>query len=93
MDKEEFNKALNKIIANAWTDEQFRMTLLADTTAIFKENGIDLPEGLEVKAVEDTEKIVHFILPLHQSKMNCLMKISRLMRLSRRSYLKTLQRF
>jgi hypothetical protein len=34
-----------------------------DPAAVFKENGIDVCEGIEVKRVENTDKIVHFILP------------------------------
>ncbi|AKB83542.1 hypothetical protein MSBR3_2964 [Methanosarcina barkeri 3] len=32
--------------------------------AVLKEEGVDVPEGLEVRAVENTEKLVHMIIPL-----------------------------
>lgn len=28
-----------------------------------KENNVDMPEGIEVKVVENTDKLVHFTLP------------------------------
>jgi len=63
MDREEFQKAFGKSIAKAWTDEAFKAKLLADPTAVFKENGIEVPEGVEVKMLENTENMVHFVLP------------------------------
>jgi hypothetical protein len=32
--------------------------------AVLKEEGVDVPAGLEVRAVENTEKLVHMIIPL-----------------------------
>lgn len=63
MDREEFQKAYGKLVAKAWADEEFKAKLLADPMAVFKENDITIPAGLEVKIVENTDKIAHMILP------------------------------
>lgn len=63
MSKEEQNKKLGKTIAKAWEDDAFKKRLLEDATTVFKEEGLSVPEGVEVKVVEDTEKVYHVILP------------------------------
>ena len=64
MEGEELQKAYGKIVVKAWGDEEFKEKLLADPAAVFKDNGIDIPQGVEVKMVEAaTEKVVHFVLP------------------------------
>ncbi len=63
MDKDEFQKAYGKLVAKAWSDDDFKEKLLADPMIVFKESKIMLPDGIEVKMVENTDKITHFILP------------------------------
>ena len=63
MDSEEFQKAYGKIVAKAWRDEAFKAQLIADPTEVFREYGVAVPEGVEVKMVENTDKVVHFSLP------------------------------
>ena len=63
MDRDEFQKAYGKLVAKAWSDDDFKAKLLADPMVVFKENELTVPEGIEVKMVENTEKITHFILP------------------------------
>ena len=52
-----------KLVAKAWSDEAFKQRLLKDPTAVAKEAGLDLPGGMALKVVEDTDKLVHFVLP------------------------------
>ena len=61
---QEQDKKIGQIIAKAWTDEAFKQRLLADATAVFKEEGVSVPEGVEVKAFENTEKVVYLVLPV-----------------------------
>ena len=63
MEKEIFSEAFKKILAGAWFDDRFKAKLLADPIVVFKENGIELPEGVEVKVLENTEKVIHLTLP------------------------------
>jgi hypothetical protein len=50
-------------VARTWADEAFKKRPLADPMAVMKEAGADLPEGLQFKVVEDTDRLVHLILP------------------------------
>ena len=63
MDAKEFQKAYGKLVAKAWADEDFKAKLLADPAAVFKDNEIAVPEGVELKIVENTKSTFHMILP------------------------------
>ncbi|MGC1879392.1 MAG: NHLP leader peptide family RiPP precursor [Rhabdochlamydiaceae bacterium] len=60
---EAFTKAWAKIIAKAWSDPAFKQRLLKDPLTVFKENGIELPPGVQCKVNESTDKIVYLSLP------------------------------
>jgi len=64
MNKLEQGKKIGQVITKAWNDDSFKQRLLADTMAVLKEEGVQVPAGLEVRAVENTEKLVHMIIPL-----------------------------
>lgn len=61
--REEWKKKYGKIVVKAWTDEEFRMRLMSDPKCVFKENGIDVPDNVEIKVVENTNNVVHLTLP------------------------------
>ncbi len=63
MDRGEFQKAYGKLVAKAWSNDEFKTELLSDPMKIFSENEIQIPDGIEVRMVENTDKIIHFILP------------------------------
>lgn len=63
MDPKEFQKAYGKLVAKAWSDAEFKAELLADPMKVFKENSMEVPAGIEVRIVENTDKILNFILP------------------------------
>jgi len=62
-EEKDIQRDYGKIVARAWEDEDFKKELLSNPSAVFKANGIDIPEGIEVKVVEDTATTVHFTLP------------------------------
>ncbi|MBS0650972.1 MAG: NHLP leader peptide family RiPP precursor [Verrucomicrobia bacterium] len=61
--QEAFHKAWSKMIAKAWTDPAYKEKLLKNPLALFKEEGIQVPEGIQLKIEENTDKIVHLSLP------------------------------
>jgi hypothetical protein len=63
MNQEEQGKKMQQVIAKAWMDEGFKQMLLADPAAALKQEGIAVPEGVQVKAVENTAKLFHLVLP------------------------------
>jgi hypothetical protein len=63
MDREEFQKAYGKVVAKAWGDHDFKAKLLADPMTVLKEYGLAIPQDVEFRVVENTDKIVYLILP------------------------------
>lgn len=63
MDKKDQSKRLGQVIAKAWSDDAFKERLLSDPRKVLGEHGITLPEGIEVKAVENTDKVFHLVIP------------------------------
>jgi hypothetical protein len=53
------------IVARAWHEADFKTRLLASPGDVFKEYGIDVPAGLEIKIVEDTAAVKYVVLPGH----------------------------
>jgi hypothetical protein len=54
---------IEKIIAKARIDEGFKKRLLSDPAARLREEGVDVPPGVEVRIVEDTVNVQHLVLP------------------------------
>ena len=57
------NKQWSQIVAKAWADGKFKQRLLADPAAVLKEHGITLPAGVTVAVLENTDKVLHLVLP------------------------------
>ena len=67
MNQEEQGKKMSQLIAKCWADEGFKRKLLADPAATLKAEGAELPAGLSIKAVENTDKVFHLIIPAKPS--------------------------
>ena len=52
-----------KIIAKAWRDPAFKAELIANPAAALKAEGIDMPAGMAVTVLENTDKQFHLVLP------------------------------
>jgi hypothetical protein len=64
---QEQTRIIEKIVARAWMDEVFRYRLLSDPARILRAEGASIPQGVEVRIVEDTENVRHVVLPLKPS--------------------------
>lgn len=63
MSQEEQGKKMGAIIAKCWADEGFKQRLLADANAALKAEGIEVPAGVSIKVLENTDKVINFVLP------------------------------
>lgn len=52
-----------QIVAKAWQDNIFKRRLLAEPAAVFKEFGLEVPPGAQLRILENTDKVVHLTLP------------------------------
>jgi hypothetical protein len=63
-------KEIGKIIAKCWSDEAFKQKLLADPAATLKAEGVALPAGIQIKAIEDTAQTVHLVIPANPTELS-----------------------
>ena len=68
--RDEQAKAYGRIVAKAWADEAFKQRLLADPAAVLKAEGLAVPEGVELRLVENTDKVVHLTLPAKPAELS-----------------------
>ena len=59
---EQKNK-LAQLFAACWKDEALKARLMSDPKAVLKEHGLNVPDDLDVKFVEDADETVHITLP------------------------------
>jgi len=52
-----------KIIAKAWADEDFKARLIAEPAETLKAEGMEVPDGITIKVVQDTENLRHIVIP------------------------------
>lgn len=65
MNKEEKGKKMGQIIAKAWSDDDFKKKLLTDATAVLKAEEMEVPDGVEIRAVENTDNVFYLVVPQH----------------------------
>jgi hypothetical protein len=59
---DETNK-MNALIAACWKDDALKQRFLSEPHAVLAEHGMDVPEGMNVNVVENTDNTVHVTLP------------------------------
>ena len=59
---EQKNK-LAELFAACWKDEALKARFMADPKAVLAEYGMAVPEGMNVKVVENSDSHVHITLP------------------------------
>jgi hypothetical protein len=63
MNQQEQAKKISELIAKCWADEGFKQKALADPAATLRAEGLELPAGLSYVAHENTDKVVHLVIP------------------------------
>ena len=63
------DKAWGQIVAKAWQDEAFMRRLLADPAAVLGEHGVEVPSGVQVKVVANTDRVVYLTVPLRPTDL------------------------
>lgn len=54
---------LSNVVAASWNDDKFKQRLMQDPRAALEEFGIEVPAGVDVRIVENTDKIRYVTLP------------------------------
>jgi hypothetical protein len=58
-----WQKQWGMLVAKAWSDESLKRRLVKDPAAVLDEHGIEVPRGIELRVVEDTDEVCHLVLP------------------------------
>ena len=59
----EQKNALSELFAACWKDEALKARFMADPKAVLEEFNIAVPDGMDVKVVENADDRVHITLP------------------------------
>ena len=59
---EERNK-LAELFAACWKDEALKARFMSDPKSVLAEHGIDVPDGIDVNVVENTDTSVNITMP------------------------------
>ncbi|MBK5966215.1 NHLP leader peptide family natural product precursor [Thiocystis minor] len=63
-------KPYQQLIAKCWADDTFKQRLLADPAGTLAAEGIDVPAGVSVMVVENTEQVFHLVIPARPSELS-----------------------
>lgn len=55
--------AYAKVVKRAWSDPVFKAKLVANPAASLVSMGVPVPQGVTIKVVEDTDELMHLVLP------------------------------
>jgi len=56
-----------QLVAQVWADDQVKQRLLDQPVLVLREYGIEVPAGVEVRVVENTDKVSYLVLPAKHS--------------------------
>ena len=54
---------LTKLFAACWKDEALKARFMSDPKTVMAEYGMAIPDGIDLKVVENTDNCVHITLP------------------------------
>ena len=54
---------MQKIITRCWEDEEFKKRLMADPKKVLDGEGVNVPDGVSIRVMEDTEQVRTLIIP------------------------------
>ena len=53
----------NQILAKAWSDPAFKQRFMKDPKGVSAEFGLTVPDGMELRVVENTPEVFYIVLP------------------------------
>ncbi len=63
MSTEDGHNKMGEIVAKCWKDAAFKKRFVSDPSSVLREHQIEVPAGVQLKVVENTDKVVYFTLP------------------------------
>jgi hypothetical protein len=59
----EQKNALAQLFAACWKDEALKARFMSDPKSVLKDYGLEVPDGMDVKVVENADNCVYITLP------------------------------
>ena len=63
MNDEQNGRIAADVFARTMTDPEFKAQFIADPAGVLSAAGVEVPEGLTIKVVENSSSTFHFVLP------------------------------
>jgi hypothetical protein len=63
-------KQYQQLIAKCWADEAFKQRLMTDPAATLKQEGMEVPEGMAIHVVENTDQAFHLVIPTKPTQLS-----------------------
>lgn len=60
---QEIQRKHARIVAKAWNDPEFKRRLIKDPKKVLQEEGIDVPDHVEIRVVENTDTVFYLTIP------------------------------
>jgi hypothetical protein len=60
---QESARIAGQVIARVWSDDDFKQQLIANPNEVLRDAGMDIPPGLELRILENTENLTYITLP------------------------------
>ena len=54
---------LAQLFAACWKDDALKQRMMSDPKSVLAEHGIEIPDGMNVKVVENNDNTVHITMP------------------------------
>jgi len=64
LQERKFWDGYSALVKRAWQDDAFKQRLLSDPVAVFNENNLTVPKGMQLKVLEDQANLRHLPLPV-----------------------------
>ncbi|EIC22731.1 NHLP leader peptide family RiPP precursor [Thiorhodovibrio frisius] len=58
-----------QLIAKCWADEAFKQRLLADPAGTLKAEGVAVPDGVKINALENTAQVLNLVIPARRTDL------------------------
>lgn len=68
-DKKKHMTKMDQLIAKTWVDDAFKAQLIKHPVATPKAEGIEVPEGVTINVLENTEQVSYLVLPHGSSEL------------------------
>jgi hypothetical protein len=68
------NEIEERLITRSWQDESFKQELLSNPLAAIRKAGVSLPEGFQIKVIEETPNTFCMVLPMKPSETEELLE-------------------